>query len=179
MPGTYTVVLTVNGKVYRQPITVKMDPRVKTATAELSAQFRLSKQLYDSLVVLAPLADKSRSVRTQLAQVRTHATADELKQQIDALDQKLQALVGTTGPPNVAAPNITVANMTTVIGRLRSLFNIIQGVDLAPTTQVQRATPEVLRDAEGLVSQWRAIEMQEIPGLNQKLRASALPVITP
>jgi hypothetical protein len=69
--------------------------------------------------------------------------------------------------------------MTTVIGRLRSLFNIIQGVDLAPTTQVQRATPEVLRDAEGLVSQWRAIEMQEIPGLNQKLRASALPVITP
>jgi hypothetical protein len=175
MPGTYTVVLKANGKVYRQPITVKMDPRVKTATADLAAQFRLSKQLYDSLVVLAPLAEKSSSVRTQLVDLRSRAATDELKKEIDALDQKLQAWVGTASPPNVTAP----PNVTTVLGRLRTLFNIIQGVDLAPTTQVEGATPEVLHDAEAFVSQWRAIESQEISALNQKLRAAGLPMVAP
>jgi hypothetical protein len=150
-----------------------MDPRVKTATADLTAQFRLAKQLYDSLVVLAPVADKLRSIRTQLAQVRTRATTDELKHRIDALDQKVQAFVGTAGPPNVAAP----ASLSAVTGRLRNLFNIIQGVDLAPTTQVEQATPEVLRDAEALLSQWRMIETQEIPDLNQTLTAAALQTI--
>lgn len=175
MPGTYTVVLKVNGKVYRQPITVKMDPRVKTPTADLTAQFRLSKQIYDSLVVLAPLAEKSRSVRTQLVELRSRAGTDELKKEIDALEQKLQAWVGTASPPNVTA----TASVTTVMGRLRSLFNIVQGVDLAPTTQVEGATPEVLHDSEVFVSQWRAIESQEISALNQKLRTAGLSMIAP
>src|SRR5262249_29614172 len=42
MPGTYTVVLTVNGKAYTQPLAVKMDPRVKTPAAALAQQFKLS-----------------------------------------------------------------------------------------------------------------------------------------
>ena len=35
-PGAYTVRLTVNGKAYTQPITIKMDPRVKI-TPEVAA----------------------------------------------------------------------------------------------------------------------------------------------
>ena len=50
MPGNYTVVLTVNGKSYRQPLTLKMDPRVKASQADLAEQFRLSKQVYDEWV---------------------------------------------------------------------------------------------------------------------------------
>src|SRR5204862_3002921 len=47
MPGNYTVVLTSGGKKYEQPLAVVMDPRVKTSTADLGEQFRLSKQVYD------------------------------------------------------------------------------------------------------------------------------------
>src|SRR5262249_31158142 len=38
MPGQYTVVLTANGKSYSQPLTVQMDPRVKTSNADLEKQ---------------------------------------------------------------------------------------------------------------------------------------------
>src|SRR5262249_62336023 len=40
--GTYTVKLTVDGKSYTQPLTVKMDPRVKTPPLGLQQQFTLS-----------------------------------------------------------------------------------------------------------------------------------------
>jgi len=31
MPGKYIVKLTVDGKTYEQPLTVRMDPRIKTS----------------------------------------------------------------------------------------------------------------------------------------------------
>ena len=46
LPGTYTVRLTVDGKTSTQPLTVAMDPRVKTPRAGLEEQFRLSMQVY-------------------------------------------------------------------------------------------------------------------------------------
>src|SRR5205823_6067329 len=38
-PGPYTVKLTVNGTTYSQPLTVRMDPRVKTPPLALHQQF--------------------------------------------------------------------------------------------------------------------------------------------
>ena len=50
MPGQYTVVLTAGGKTYTQPLTIKMDPRVKTPLAGLREQFTESMQLYEPLL---------------------------------------------------------------------------------------------------------------------------------
>ena len=41
LPGKYSVKLTVNGISYTQPLTIKMDPRVKVTVADLALQFRL------------------------------------------------------------------------------------------------------------------------------------------
>jgi len=45
LPAQYTITLTVNGKSYSQPLTVKMDPRVKTPLTGLQEQFRLATKL--------------------------------------------------------------------------------------------------------------------------------------
>ena len=60
MPGKYTVVLTVGGKSYQQPLTLWMDPRVKTSPADLAEQFRLSKQLYDEWLALNSISERVR-----------------------------------------------------------------------------------------------------------------------
>ncbi|HWW59771.1 MAG TPA: glycoside hydrolase, partial [Thermoanaerobaculia bacterium] len=49
MPGTYSVRLTANGATMTQPLTVRMDPRVKTSTADLQQQFDLSMRIYTML----------------------------------------------------------------------------------------------------------------------------------
>ncbi len=53
LPGIYTVKLTVGGKTHTQPLTVRMDPRVKTPPAALLQQFTISKRLSDALDALA------------------------------------------------------------------------------------------------------------------------------
>src|SRR2546430_17465593 len=52
MPGDYTIVLTVNGKSYSQPLTVVMDPRVKTPASILQQQYDLSEQMYNDAVTV-------------------------------------------------------------------------------------------------------------------------------
>ncbi|MFN8092794.1 MAG: glycoside hydrolase [Vicinamibacteria bacterium] len=53
LSGSYTLRLTVDGRVLTQPLTVKMDPRVKTAAADLAAQHALSTRLCDAMARLA------------------------------------------------------------------------------------------------------------------------------
>ncbi len=174
LPGTYTVVLTVNGATYRQPLTLQMDPRVKATAADLSSQFSLSRQLYDAWITLAPVMEQVRSIRTQLADLKSRAKDDELRKQIETLDQKLQTVAGTANaPPNPATP----PTLATAVTRLRSLFNIIQAVDTAPTTQTAAAVPEVLSETQSLIERWRTMDGRDIPALNEQLRAAGLAVL--
>ena len=176
MPGRYTVVLTVSGKSYSQPLVLQMDPRVKTSMSDLAEQFRLSKLLYDQWLALAVLAESARPIRGQIVELRPRIPED-LKQRFDAISEKLQAFGGgpVQGGPGAAGARMTVASVT---ARLRSLFNVVDGVDAAPTPQVKAATDEVLKDARSLQESWQAIKSQDIPVINQELKAKGLPVIT-
>ncbi len=70
MPGTYRVKLTVNGQSYTQPMTVRMDPRVRTTRAGLMQQFALSKQLYDDVLADSAALEQVRLIRAQLKQLQ-------------------------------------------------------------------------------------------------------------
>jgi photosystem II stability/assembly factor-like uncharacterized protein len=59
LPGEYSVKLTVNGKSFTQPLTVKMDPRVKTPPAGLKQQFDLAKKVVE-MMSRTKSADKAR-----------------------------------------------------------------------------------------------------------------------
>lgn len=62
-------------------------------------------------------------------------------------------------------------------GRIRTLFNLIEEIDLAPTPQVAAAIPDVVNDSRGVQESWRVINSQDIPALNQELQAAGLPPI--
>src|SRR5206468_407622 len=62
-PGQYTVKLTVGSRSYTQPLTLKMDPRVKTPPLGLSQQFTLSKQLYDGMLGAQKALDEVHAAR--------------------------------------------------------------------------------------------------------------------
>ena len=83
-PGTYTVRLTANGASHTQPITLKMDPRVKTTPADLATLYKLSNEMYDGAVAARAAAEKARALSAQLATMTGEGVA-ELKAQVDAL----------------------------------------------------------------------------------------------
>lgn len=172
MPGNYTVMLTVNGKSYEKPLVVKMDPRVAASTADLARQFELSKQLYDEWLKLQPVNERLNSLTKELAAAATRVGKESAAASaVDALNKKLQELTGAANFRPGVPPNLIV------LGRLETLFRIIQGVDAAPTTQVAAAVPDVLRDSQTLIERWRAIEAQDLPALNQQLQAAGVPKI--
>jgi photosystem II stability/assembly factor-like uncharacterized protein len=179
MPGKYTVVLTVGGKIYPQPLTIVMDPRVRTSNADLAEQFKLAKQLYDEWWALNSISEAVKRARGQLAESRPRVPEGNLKKHVDALAEKLQALAGAGGggPGGRGGGGGARLSIATTAGRVRTLFGLIQEVDLAPTTQAAAAVPDLLKDSRTLQESWRMIKSQDIPALNAELRAAGLHLI--
>jgi photosystem II stability/assembly factor-like uncharacterized protein len=71
MPGIYTARLTVDGKVYNQSFTVKMDPRVRTSVKDLTLQHYLSLTCY-SYIKKCMYDLKTISDKDKLTEVRKH-----------------------------------------------------------------------------------------------------------
>ena len=67
-PGNYTVRLTVNGQSTTQPLSLRLDPRVKTPAAGLTQLANLSRQLYDAAVATHAAYLQARSLASSLAE---------------------------------------------------------------------------------------------------------------
>ncbi|HLN97572.1 MAG TPA: hypothetical protein VK208_03730 [Pyrinomonadaceae bacterium] len=171
MPGEYTAVLSVNDKTYTQPLIVKMDPRVKTPARDLAEQFTLSKQLYDQWLVFNAIGGQIKTLRSQLADMRSKAKGDDVKTRIDAFSNKLDLLVGAESRRPDPASKLTIQSATT---KLRTLFSILQDVDAAPTPAVVAAVAALQTDDQLLITQWQAMRSRDIPALIQELRAAGL-----
>jgi len=171
LPGKYTISLSVNGKTYTQPLTLQMDPRVKTSARDLGEQFRLSKQLYNRWLALNAATEQIKVIRSQFTEVRARTRAGELQSHLDAVNQKLNALAGSEGTrPDSSAG----ASLQTATGKLRTLFGFIEEVDLAPTPQVAVAVAELGSEVELLLTRWQAIKTQDLGTLNRELQAAGL-----
>src|SRR5581483_8051612 len=68
-PGTYTLRLSANARQYTQPITVRLDPRVKTPAAGLAQLASLTKEMYYGAVAAHTADVQARTLSAQLAQI--------------------------------------------------------------------------------------------------------------
>ena len=158
MPGMYTVVLTVDGQKYTQPLTVEMDPRVKTPAADLEKQFDLSQQVYQDLLTLQPAIEKVTSARAQLKTMREKASgADAAK--IDEAAKELESLEGGEGRRRRGPQP---ENLTGVRASLLEMLNTLQEVDAAPTTQAAAAVPKLHASAVSLIERWHEVESKQL-----------------
>jgi hypothetical protein len=174
MPGDYTVVLTVNGKTYSQPLTIKMDPRVKTPTAGLQQQFAMSKQIYHRLLSLSPVVDQATDLRKQLQdRLKVAPQGGETTTALTHMNDLMTALLGAaTRRPGPGSDTPTLAGLRT---KYNGLFGVLQEVDETPTSQAKAALTEIERQLPPLLDKWQQIKATELPALNQKLRDANQP----
>jgi photosystem II stability/assembly factor-like uncharacterized protein len=168
MPGNYSVVLTVNGKTYSQPLTINMDPRVKTPVSGLQQQFSMSQQIYQRLLTLSPAVDQAMELRKQL-QDRLKATPQGASAPaLTHLNDVLTPLLGAaTRRPGPGSDTPTLAGLRT---KFNALFGILQEVDETPTAQAKAALAELGRQLPPLLQQWEQAKEKELPATNQRLR---------
>jgi photosystem II stability/assembly factor-like uncharacterized protein len=181
LPGTYTVKLTVGGTSYTQPLTVKMDPRVKTPLVGLQQQFTLSKALFDGVSSIETALDDLRSLRQQVASVQTATIPGDVSQALADFDRKADALAGRRptgffGGRGGGAELPDTLNSLAV--SLSQLMDVLQEADVAPTTQLVAAVADRRSALATLTARWNALKGSDLAALNAKLRAANLPPIT-
>jgi hypothetical protein len=167
VPGEYSVVLTAGGRSYTQPLTVKMDPRVKMSEAELWEQLTLSQQLSELRAGLEPIGKVFDSLVEQLTKLREQSLPKNIEDKLNGLNAKLKELA----PPNArpgAPPSLRALDSA------RELFGQIQGVDAAPTDRVKAAVDDVRVQASALTKSWQEIVAQDVATLDRELQAAGL-----
>jgi photosystem II stability/assembly factor-like uncharacterized protein len=178
-PGRYTVRLTVNGKRYEQPLTVKMDPRVKTPAKDLEQQFELSMQCYDSARQAREALGQVRKLRAQLKELQGKAKEQPLLDALAELDKKAAALEGTERRRGERPPD---GPRETTLARLaeeqQRLLDILQGADVTPTSQAVTACQETRKPLRDLLRRWDELKDAEVKALNERLRKAELPPLT-
>jgi hypothetical protein len=167
MPGSYSVVLSAAGKSFSQPLTVKMDPRIKSSPADLAKQFELSKALYDLRSALQPIGKSFASLAAELKKAKEKAGEKPVKQKVEELIKKLQEFAN---PDQVRTGQALELD---VLSKVERLFGDLQEVDAAPTSQAQAAALDLQAKARSVVERWPALS-QEVAAVNSELEAAGV-----
>jgi photosystem II stability/assembly factor-like uncharacterized protein len=183
LPGSYTVKLTVDGKTYTQPLTLKMDPRIKSSDAELRAQFEMESGSVKGMNESFRMLSEVRSVREQLDE-RAKKLADQktaVADSIAALKKQLGDLEGGAqssfyGVPSSGKPP---ENFSTLNQHFGNLLAVADSADAAPTTQAQSVYREESEALQNLQARWRAIREHDVPQLNEELKKNGQLAIDP
>jgi photosystem II stability/assembly factor-like uncharacterized protein len=172
MPGQYTVKLIANGQTYSQPLTVKMDPRIKTPERGLRQQFELSMQLYQAASQMDQDLTQVESALSQIERLKGKASGDT-QRSLDDLATKLTALRGATGRGRRGGGGEQPQSLSAARNAFVGVIGLLQGADVAPTAAVIQAT-QVQQVALGLHQQWESVRTTQIPQANAQLRTAGL-----
>jgi hypothetical protein len=173
LPGTYKVRLTVDGKSFTAPLTVKMDPRVKTPLAGLQKKERAETRLASILTQTTPALLQANAIRSQLEKLSQ--SNDATRNAVADFQKKLAALVGAPG--GFFTPPSAEATLSRINGEASTLYQQIWSVDVEPTSAQMTALDATERAGAELLKRWTDLKNTSVPELNRVLRESQAPEV--
>jgi photosystem II stability/assembly factor-like uncharacterized protein len=177
--GNYVVRLTAGPTTCQQPLTVKMDPRVKAPPDALAQQFELSMQCYEGARQARTVLSQVRKLRAQLQEARSKAGEGALADALAQLDRKAAALQGVERRREERpAEGPREATLSQLAAELQRLQDILQGADEAPTSQAAAACADAQKRLGAMKSRWDELTDKEVKALNEELRKAGLPTLT-
>src|SRR4051812_1329203 len=181
LPGQYTVRLTVNGQTSTAPLTVKLDPRVKTTALALQQKFALETRLANDLSQCSQAVLQAESLREQIKKVAAQASGGA-GEAMKSLDAKLAALLDG---PEKALPT-AARGLKDVNGDIFSLYGAVSGndsvakdADAAPTAAQGSATASVEKELAPNLNTWNQLKTADLAAINQQLKSANLPELKP
>ena len=193
LPGVYTVRLTVDGHSESQPLTVKMDPRVHTAAADLQALHAAQVRAGASLDALAQADLAAHSVQEQLGEPENASLAAKLAPYSASLKRLLGGDEHQAGPEPAPAAEPTAkpktvrrggpeapdhgAGLDEVSGESAQIYGQLQQSDNPPTQALLAASAQAQDEGKEALRGWQEFAAKELPAVNQVLREANRPAI--
>ncbi len=174
LPGQYTVQLTVDGKTYTAPLTVKIDPRLKVSAASLEKKFQTETKLSSLMSKTSEAVLQAGSMREQLQKIEGTAT-DAARNSVQTFQQKLVAVLG--GAP--AAAGVEQPTLTQVSAQVTGLYGQVGQSDAEPTLAQSKAISLSENAAAEVLKSWNSLKTADLQALNRDLSAAHLPEVRP
>ncbi|HET6199427.1 MAG TPA: hypothetical protein VFD93_03745, partial [Candidatus Acidoferrales bacterium] len=182
VPGDYTVKLTAGGQSYSQPLTVKMDPRVKASQADLQKQFDFTQQVLARTAEVNAAAQQAAALQKRLQEIAPQVASPKdkkLADTVDELDKRVSALLGKP-PAGELGGTPEPTDRTTlryVSGALGQVERVVESDDAAPSADASAAFAQDDQIAQAALQKWEAIVSTDLPALNKELhRAKIEPI---
>jgi hypothetical protein len=181
-PGIYTVRLTVDGKSYTRPLTVRPDPRTHIAPATLGAQhafmLRLSSAIQSTWTDFKPAS----ALRAAVRKTAPDDTTSELGKAARTLAAKLDSIAGDSlvdgrqvwdGPP----PTWSFADLN---GEFGLELTAQDNADQTPTRAALALARSSCDALSKLVGRWKQVVQVDVPAFNVMLvRQGGAPLAVP
>jgi photosystem II stability/assembly factor-like uncharacterized protein len=167
VPGQYELILTVDGKTYRQSLTVTLDPRVHLSENDLEAQAELARQLDDWMNISFQAYIDLATLRERVNELKTSPTKT-VSDAATALDGSLEKLQnGTSAEPGFGAINRDANRYVTMV----------QSGDMRPASSIAQNASLLCKALGDDLQRWRQINETSVPELNQELLKNKLPAL--
>ncbi|MER3546381.1 MAG: hypothetical protein C4338_01790 [Rhodanobacteraceae bacterium] len=174
LPGQYTVVLKADGREQRQPLTVKMDPRVHTTEADLQAALKFSQDVGALLDMAYVGYAQQKAVARQLDALidkpGDRPANKSLRDEIIAVQAKLQP------PEHEKLDQTTSFNLLS--SQLAALETDAESADTVPTAAQQQVLASASERLQKADQQWQSVQTNDLPKLDAHLKSAGLKTIT-
>jgi hypothetical protein len=162
-PGTYTVRLTANGQSVTQPITIKLDPRVKV-TPEVQQIFTLTTKMEDNARNAGEAYHQARELLVKLKARPQSAANDALIKKVEELAPAAAAPSGGGGRGGrgggaAAAEPPAPANLATIGGLMVGAVQGMQAAEMPPTATELKACAKEEAAYTALMAKWNALKL--------------------
>ncbi|MGB8522601.1 MAG: hypothetical protein WCD43_06520 [Candidatus Acidiferrales bacterium] len=182
LPGVYAVKLTVAGQSYSQPLTVKMDPRIKTPPADLQQQFELATEISRRQSEIGEAQRNVKQLLSQARQLRTQVQNNAaLVSALDSLIQKGEDVAGAPPGPFGLVPSKPPKeqpDLASLRSKFAAVFSAVNGGDEAPTDEARKAFSSAQQSLTTVIANWTALIAKDLPAVNTQLKqAGFAPII--
>jgi hypothetical protein len=166
--------LTVEGKTYRQPLAVTLDPRVHASQSDLVQQLETSKSISAQMAASYDGSEQVQALRKAIADrqksLGTDAAKKDAADALKALDDQAE------GVGEGKDEDLGLGPINRELGRVAFMVN---SGDARPAALLQADVDQYCKDSVKRLTQWRELNQQKIAPVNtllQKYNLESLPV---
>ena len=156
-PGAYTVRLTASGKRLEQPLTLRLDPRVKTPAVGLSQLASLSTEMYDDAVAARAAYTRARALRARLESASATG-AEALKARVDSIAPEVHAEDGGARARRAREESAAPPTLRSAGNELMAAAMSMQGADNSPTANQIAACARARARYRAVIARWSTLE---------------------
>ena len=172
-PGNFTIRLTVDGKSYTQPVTVKNDPRSPASLAAIRAQHDLLMKIYAGMKESWDGYNQVATMKSAVTALTASGQPAAVQNAAKAFQARLDSISGSTtggfrgffrgGPP--PPPDFVRVN-----GTMSRALTALDNADMAPTGATLRGYAVDCGELKTLITRWSSLNGSELAAFNATLR---------